>query len=55
MAYPGFEPGHPRSEVRRANHFSIGAPSMHVSSIFTYSVHVVHSGEWTSQYPSVSL
>jgi hypothetical protein len=26
MAYPGFEPGPPRSEVRRANHCAIGAP-----------------------------
>jgi hypothetical protein len=24
--YPGFEPGPPRSEVRRANHYAIGAP-----------------------------
>jgi hypothetical protein len=26
MTYPGFEPGPPRSEVRRANHCAIGAP-----------------------------
>jgi hypothetical protein len=26
MAYPGFEAGPPRSEVRRANHCDIGAP-----------------------------
>jgi hypothetical protein len=26
MAYPGFELGPPRSEVRRANHCAIGAP-----------------------------
>jgi hypothetical protein len=25
MAYPGFEPGPPRSEVSRANHCAIGA------------------------------
>jgi hypothetical protein len=26
MAYPGFEPGPPRSEARSANHCAIGAP-----------------------------
>jgi hypothetical protein len=31
MAYPGFEPGPPRSEVRRANHCAIGAPIFEVS------------------------